>query len=128
MDNDSLMFALGRAIRDRDWRSLLALVLAPAAAAAVLFGGFAIVMWVGDQFAYEPTWEWWLSAYLVVGAVLGAIGALFGFIGAWVWCVYEGRFWGFALGWFPAGIAAGLFGILLLFLWGPALVIGLARQ
>lgn len=120
------MFALGRAVRDRDWRTFLAITLGLTALVIVLIAGVAGMIWFRDH--VEWTWGWWLDAYLLIGAVLGAIGTLVAFIAAWIWCVSEARFWGFLLGWLPSAFAAALLGLVLLFLWGPALlVLAIAR-
>ena len=91
--------------------------------------GVWAVFKIGRLVSYESTWEWWIGAYLVVGAILGSLGALLIFGVAWMWCVEEGRFWGFAIGWAPSAILAFIGWWVLFVLWLPALVItGLVRD
>lgn len=86
----------------------------------LLVGGIFAVLWIADVTNYQSTWQWWLGAYLIVGLVIGALGTLVLFCGLWLWCVQEGRFWGFAIGWVPSGFVAMVGGLLLVFLWLPA--------
>jgi hypothetical protein len=80
------------------------------------------VGWAGDALAYEASWSWWWNAYLMVGCVLGVIAAIVAFCWLWFWSVTEGRFWGFAIGWIPSGIAAAVLLVATIFLWGIAVL------
>ena len=49
MTDDSIMFALGRAVRDRDWRTFLAITLGLTALVIVLIAGVAGMIWFRDH-------------------------------------------------------------------------------
>ena len=75
--------------------------------------------WFVEVVEYESTWQWWLSAYLIIGLLVAALSAFVGFFVIW-WMA--AKKWGgvaFVFGWLPASILAVLGGFLLIFLWAP---------
>jgi hypothetical protein len=81
--------------------------------------------WFVRVSAYEASWSWWIGAYIVVGVVLGAVVCVATFLGAWIWSVTQKGFWGFAVGWLPSGLLAGLLGLLTVPFWGLAILAAL---
>lgn len=62
--------------------------------------------------------DWVALIYVVVGYIAGGLAAAAVFIGSWFYCVTEyGFLIGVSLGWFPAGILAGLTYPLVRYLW-----------
>lgn len=107
------------------WLTILGFAYYGTVLVVALFG----VAWLRNNWGVLLNWEWWVSAYLVIGLVVGAAGGLLAFSLAWLWSVTEGRFWGFLLGWIPSGLLGGIVGLLLVPLWLPVLVVaGLAAS
>ena len=64
--------------------------------------------------------------YVAIGYVLGAVAGVITLVGAYIYCVATyGFLFGLGLGWLPSIILAGMIGWAVVFLWGPAIVIGL---
>jgi hypothetical protein len=64
--------------------------------------------------------------YVAIGYVLGAVAGVITFIGAYIYCIATyGFLFGLGLGWLPSIILAGIIGWAVVFLWGPAIVLGL---
>jgi hypothetical protein len=64
--------------------------------------------------------------YIAIGYVLGAVAGVITFVGAYIYCIATyGFLFGLGLGWLPSGILAAIIGWAVVFLWGPAIVIGL---
>lgn len=62
--------------------------------------------------------------YFGIGRVLGGITAFITFWAAWIYCMsHYGFLLGFGLGWLPASILAGILGLAVTVLWGPALLV-----
>lgn len=58
--------------------------------------------------------------YLSIGRVLGGIVGFLTFAGCWIYCIsHYGFLVGVSLGWIPSGIAGGVVGGLVVYLWGP---------
>ena len=65
-------------------------------------------------------------SYIAIGYVLGAVAGVITFVGAYIYCIATyGFLFGLGLGWLPSIILAGIVGWAVVFLWGPAIVIGL---
>ena len=90
---------------------------------AILVAIVVAVAWVGTALDYEPTWDWWSGAYLIVGIVSGALAGLAAFAGGWLWSVQTGKFWGFAIGWAPSSLLGFIVFLAMMFLWLPAAAI-----
>ncbi len=64
--------------------------------------------------------------YVAIGYVLGAVAGVITFVGAYIYCIATyGFLFGLGLGWLPSIILAGIIGWAVVFLWGPAIVVGL---
>jgi hypothetical protein len=64
--------------------------------------------------------------YIAIGYVLGAVAGVVTFVGAYIYCILTyGFLFGLGLGWLPSLILAGITGWAVVFLWGPAVIIGL---
>lgn len=113
----------------RSWKHFAGTMAGIAVGLATLAAVVGGVIWIGDATDYEPTWQWFGGAYLVIGLVLAVLGGLVVFGLAWAWSVQAGGFWGFAIGWAPSALLGWIVGLLLIPLWLPALlVIGWLRE
>ncbi len=65
-------------------------------------------------------------SYLGIGYVLGFVAGIVTFIASYIYCIGAyGFLFGLGLGWLPSGILAAVVGWATVFLWGPALALGL---
>jgi hypothetical protein len=86
-------------------------------------GGIWLLQSAAVWFNYEPTWQWWLGAYLVVGLIIASLSSLAIFVGSWWWSADK---WGgicFVLGWLPASIMAVIAWPFIVFLWAPIIFV-----
>jgi len=99
------------------------LIVAFAIVLAIFLAVFFAAAWFGELITYEATFEWWLAAYFIVGAILACLTALVAFFGIWYLAAQEWGALAFIMGWLPSGILAFVAWWLVLALWGPALIV-----
>jgi hypothetical protein len=114
----------------RPWGVIIPQVLGIGAVYAAIVGALVVAAlsgsWLFGAIEISWSWEWWLGAYLVVGAIVGLLSAIAIFGGLWWWAANKYAFPGFCMGWLPSGIAGWVAGWLMVGLWGPVLLAWLA--
>jgi hypothetical protein len=65
-----------------------------------------------------------IGRYFAIGATLGSVSSLVALVLIWGWMTIHLGLLGFALGWIPAGLTAGLLWLAMVVFWGPVLVVG----
>jgi len=113
--------ARGRSLKE-DASEVVGLVFGLVVIGFLLAGAAWLAPMVGEWLAFEPTWQWWLGAYLIVGLFVASISSLVIFAVSWWWSADTWGAFCFVFGWLPAGILAAIAWPLIVFLWGPALL------
>jgi uncharacterized membrane protein len=65
-----------------------------------------------------------VGRYFSIGATLGSVSGLVALLLIWGWMTIHLGVLGFAFGWIPAGLAAGLLWLTMVVFWAPVLIIG----
>jgi hypothetical protein len=65
-----------------------------------------------------------VGRYFAIGATLGSVSSLVALVLIWGWMTIHLGLLGFAFGWIPAGLAAGLLWLAMVVFWGPVLIVG----